>query len=285
MHTASPHPASHANTAAAPTPFLKWAGGKRRLLPQLLPLLPKGKRLIEPFVGAGSVFLSTEYDGYLLSDSNHVLIALYERLRAAPDATLERVRALFQEDFRRQERFLMLRERYNQADTPLEEKAALLVYLNKFGFNGLYRENRQGQFNTPYGHPAKCPACPETAMRTFARRLAAADLRCGDFSVALAEARPGDVVYADPPYAPPDGQASFTAYGPSGFPWSDQLRLANAARELAGRGIPVVISNHDTEETRALYAGARLHTLTAYRSVAANSGRRGIAAELVAVFQ
>ena len=203
MHTASPHPASHANTAAAPTPFLKWAGGKRRLLPQLLPLLPKGKRLIEPFVGAGSVFLSTDYDGYLLSDSNHVLIALYERLRAAPDATIERVRALFLEEFRCQERFLMLRERYNLADTPLEEKAALLVYLNKFGFNGLYRENRQGQFNTPYGHPAKCPACPETAMRTFARHLAAADLRCGDFSVALADARPGDVVYADPPYAPP----------------------------------------------------------------------------------
>lgn len=158
----------------------------------------------------------------------------------------------------------MLRERYNQADTPLEDKA--LVYLNKFGFNGLYRETGRDS-SIPYGHPAKCPACPETAMRTFARHLAAADLRHGDFSVALAEARPGDVVYADPPYAAPDGHASFTGYGPSGFPWSDQLRLANAARGLAGRGIPVVISNHDTEETRALYAGARLHSRRIVRSL------------------
>jgi len=287
MHTTSPFPAPGANPApaTAPTPFLKWAGGKRRLLPQLLPLLPPGNRLIEPFVGAGSVFLATGYARYLLGDSNRVLMDLYGALQTAPEATIARIARLFQEEFRGPERFAALRQRYNDADTPREEKAALFVYLNKFGFNGLYRENRQGLFNTPYGHPAKCPACPESALRAFARRLAVADLRCGDFLAPLAEARPGDVVYADPPYAPLGDQTSFTAYGAAGFGWADQVRLAEAARALAGRGIPVVISNHDTPATRALYAGAQVHVLTAYRSVAARGGNRGMAAELVAIFQ
>jgi DNA adenine methylase len=281
--------ASTTTTQASHAPFLKWAGSKRRLLPQLLPLLPKGQRLIEPFVGAGSVFMGTQYPQYLLTDTNAVLMALYAQLQDEPSAMMAASQALFVEANRSLEAYLALRSRFNDPATPAAQRAALFVYLNKFAFNGLYRVNKRGAMNVSYAHHRVLPGFPLRAMQSFAQKLsqpsAPVDLQCSGFEDTLRQAKPGDVVYCDPPYLPMDhGRACFSAYGSQGFGLSAHQRLAEWARELASQGIPVVISNHDSAVIRALYAGATLHSVHAHRSMAASQSARGTVTELVAVF-
>lgn len=287
MDYSFPHPTAAAGITASTSsaPFLKWVGSKRRLLPQLLPLLPQGKRLIEPFLGAGSVFLGSRFEQYLLADTNPVLMGLYGELQSNPAALVSRAKALFVEANRNQDAYNALRSQFNDPATPERERAALFVYLNKFSFNGLYRVNKRGLMNVPYAHHEKLPGFPLQAIERFAQKLGQAQLLCGSFEQTMAQATPGDVVYCDPPFLARDnGRACFTAYDCQGFGMAHQERLATLARELAGQGIPVVISNHDTEEARALYAGATLHTVHAYRSMAASTAARGQVAELVAVF-
>lgn len=280
-HHGARAPAPQAN----PAPFLKWAGSKRRLLSQLLPLLPPGQRLIEPFVGAGSVFMATDYPHYLLADTNAVLMTLYAELQANPHRAIAKAMALFVPDNCNQQAYLALRARFNDPATEQSERAALFVYLNKFAFNGLYRVNKRGAMNVSYAHHQTVPGFPEAAMTQFAHKLQRAELSCAGFEQTMAQAVPGDVVYCDPPYLPMNhGRPCFTAYGPQGFGVTEHQRLAGMARELAGTGIPVVISNHDSPTTRALYAGATLHTLQTHRSLAAKESARGNAVELVAVF-
>ena len=265
-------------------PFLKWAGGKGRLLPQLITLIPAGKRLIEPFVGAGSVFLACDFSRLLLADNNPHLISLYQHLQRDPTAVADAVRALFVEANRTPAAYLALRERFNSKDTDPLSRAALFIYINRFGFNGLYRTNREGECNTSYGKPKRIPNFQEDALLGFAKRLQQAELYCDDFEEIMDQAEAGDVVYCDPPYADQEDKRSFTGYGKQGFDWDDQTRLADKARELAERGIRVVISNHDTSSTRELYFGAQLHHLEVRRSIAAQAKSRGTAHELVAVF-
>ena len=265
-------------------PFLKWAGGKRRLLPQLLPLIPDGTRLIEPFVGAGSVFLACDFSRLVLADNNPHLISLYQHLQRDPTAVADAVRALFVEANRTPAAYLALRERFNSKDTDPLSLAALFIYVNQFGFNGLYRTNRQGECNTSCGYRKQVPIFQEGAMLGFAKRLQHAELHCDDFATIMDQAVAGDVVYCDPPYADQQDKRSFTAYGKQGFDWGDQTRLADKARQLAERGVRVVVSNHDTSGTRELYFGAQLHFLEVRRSIAAQANSRGTAHELVAVF-
>jgi DNA adenine methylase len=266
-------------------PFLKWTGGKRRLLPHLLPLIPAGKRLIEPFVGAGSVFLACNFSRLLLADNNPHLISLYRHLQRDATAVAEAVRGLFVEANRTPEAYLALRERFNSKDTDPLSRAALFIYINRFGYNGLYRTNRLGECNTSYADLNRVPGFQEEALLRFAKRLQPAELCCDDFEKIMEQAEAGDVVYCDPPYAAEkDDKRCFTAYGKQGFFWDDQQRLADKARELAERGVQVVISNHDTASTRELYIGAQLHHLEVRRSIAAKAKSRRTAHELVAVF-
>lgn len=275
-----PSPGSRSSAA-----FLKWAGSKQRLLPSLMPMLPAGKRLVEPFVGAANVFLSTSYVDAVLADTNPVLIELFHQLKQAPEVLIAHARQFFIEANRTSEAYLALRQRYNNVSTSMAERAALFLYLNRFGFNGLYRENRRGQCNTPYGYPKKLPVFPEAKMRAAAHRFNDVTLLCADFEATLQYAQLGDVVYADPPYVEQVDKPCFTAYGKVSFDWGDHVRLAECAKKLANRGIPVVISNHDTPATRKLYEDAELHVLQAYRSMAGKGGERGATLELVAVFR
>lgn len=290
------NPTATANEAATwPTPqpetrpFLKWAGSKRRILSQLLPLLPRGKRLVEPFVGGGSVFMATAFDAYVLGDINPGLIALYSELKRAPVATVANAKALFVDSNCAQAAYNGLRARFNDLSTPLSERAALFVYLNKFAFNGLYRVNKSGLMNTPYAHHIKVPGFPDAAMEGFAKKLQRAEVHCSDFAAVMEQAMPGDVVYCDPVYVSRKDEtgserASFSAYDSHGFGMEQHERLAELARSLSSKGIPVVISNNDTPVTRQLYAGANLHVVEGYRSMAASTSARGKVAELVAVF-
>ena len=287
MTYSSPIQSSVAAPQSAQTgvPFLKWAGSKRRLLPQLLPLLPSGNRLIEPFVGAGSVFMSTDFKQYLLADTNPVLMGLYAQLQTDPQGLIAHCQSLFIEANRNQQAYNALRARFNAPATPLTERGPLFVYLNKFGFNGLYRINKKGQMNAPYGHPQVLPGFPAAAMARFANKLGHAQFQCTDFVETMAQAQSGDVVYCDPPFLPLEhGRGSFTAYDAQGFGLAEHERLALLAGDLARKGIPVVISNHDSALTRQLYAGAAVHTVSVQRSMAASGCARGQVAELIAVY-
>lgn len=275
MHT---HPAT---AATASKPFLKWTGGKQRLLSQLLPLLPVGKnRLIEPFVGAGSVFLATDYECCIINDANPDLVAVWAALQNRPVEFMRRAASYFQEENRSQDAYRRLRARFNlEADA--FERAGMLPYLNRFGFNGIYRVNSKGMFNTPYGKPKVLPNFPWDQMEAASRRLERCLILNGGFRAAIEMAEEGDVVYCDPPYVD-DSAPSFTQYTSARFGIDQQYELVLACEAAVERGATVLISNHDTATTRALYAGWDIHEVSVRRSVSADAGARGIAGELVA---
>jgi DNA adenine methylase len=275
------HPTSKSSTSSKPC--LKWIGGKSRLLSELIPALPTGRRLVEPFVGGGSVFLGTKFPEYLLGDNNPHLINLYREVATHPDEFIEIASSFFCETYRSKEQYLEVRSAFNETNENVLQ-AAQFLYLNQFGFNGLCRYNRSGKFNVPYGHKSRVPRFPREEILNFARKAQRATFVCADFDSVMQMAEPGDVIYCDPPYLDRDGAASFRAYGPNEFSFDQQRELAKLARELAGRGIPVAISNHDCDAARELYSGAKIIDFTVRRSVSATGNARGNVAELLAVF-
>lgn len=268
-------------------PFLKWAGGKSRLVPVIEPYLAGARRLVEPFAGSCAVFLGTDIPQGLMCDVNPDLVLLYTTLRDEGPAFVAEVERLFVPENNTETRYYCLREAFNTATG--RDRAALFVYLNRHAFNGLCRYNASGEFNVPYGR-YKNPGLPKAEMLAFARRVADVEFRLSSFEdtmrSVLSEARPGDVVYCDPPYVPLSPTASFTAYSAGGFGLHQQRLLAELAAELADAGIRVVISNHDTPLSRDdLYAGAdRVAGLSVRRSISASAAQRGLAPELIALY-
>lgn len=264
-------------------PFLKWPGGKIRVVPKLLELLPPGKRLVEPFVGAGAVFLNTRYERYLLADTNQDLINLFGHITTDGVAFIDYCRPWFGSLFNQADVFYAMRELFNTAtDSCL--RAALFLYLNKHCFNGLVRFNNKGLFNSPFGEFID-PGFPERALLYFQERAHAAEFACQDFTVTMKAARRGDVVYCDPPYVPLTTTANFTKFGRKDFGLDEQRELVRLARWLAAKGVPVVISNHDTEFVTREYQGAEMNRISVRRSISRDSATRGDVAEIVAVFR
>ncbi|CAN7673528.1 Dam family site-specific DNA-(adenine-N6)-methyltransferase [Caballeronia sp. LjRoot34] len=265
-------------------PFLRWVGGKSRVLQHIVFRLPRGKRLVEPFVGGGSIFLNTHYESYLLADSNRHLVELYQAVANGRDGFVEMAKAYFEECFRTPERYLSVRAAFNAEQDALA-RAAQFLYLNRFNFNGLCRYNKAGGFNVPYGYPTRPPRFPFEEITAFSAKAEHADFIAADFAKVMCTATSGDVVYCDPPYLDPDSAKTFTGYSPSGFSMERQLELASISRELARKGVPVAISNHDCQTAREIYAGAEIFTFDARRSVSAASEKRGAARELLAIFR
>jgi DNA adenine methylase len=272
------------STSKAARPFLKWVGGKSRLLDYLLPKLPTGSQLIEPFVGGGSVFLGANYERYVLGDTNEHLIELYQAVKTNPDAFMAVAEKFFVGENLSPERYNELREQFNTERDPLV-RGALFLYLNKHGFNGLCRYNKSGKFNVPFGWANRVPSFPHIEIRTFAQKAKAATFVHGDFVELMSLAKVGDVVYCDPPYLDRDNAQSFKAYGANKFDIARHRELADCARRLSASGIPVAISNHDCTAARELYADADIHTLFARRSVSATTERRGDVAEIIAIYR
>lgn len=272
---------SPASANPASKPFLKWSGGKQRLLPQLLPLLPPGRRLIEPFVGAGSVFLGADYDYYLINDANSDLVAMWVAVKLRPREFAERAAAFFTEAYHTQEAYLQVRDEFNTLVDRFE-RAVRLPYLNKFGFNGLFRVNRSGVFNTPYGHPAKLPTFPWEQVEAASRKLDRCLVLNGGFAAAMEHAGVGDVVYCDPPYLDSADGTSFTGYTAQAFGRREHEDLIDSAIMAVSRGAHVLISNHDTDEVRNLYRGWHIEAVEVNRSIASESSRRGKVKEVVA---
>jgi len=268
-------------------PFLKWPGNKFRIVERLRAELPPGARLLEPFAGSAALFLNTDYDAYRLCDSNADLIRLYTLLQREGEAFIERCRPLFSPQNNAPERYYQLREEFNTATGARQQarRAALFLYLNRHGYNGLCRYNASGGFNVPFGR-YKRPYFPAKEMLAFHHKAQRAEFIHSDFRRAMEAAQPGDVVYCDPPYVPLSASANFTTYSAGGFDLEDQQALADLAAELAERGVPVLISNHNTAFTRKVYgAAARITNFTVQRYISCIGGKRQKARELLASFQ
>ncbi|HCG7309812.1 Dam family site-specific DNA-(adenine-N6)-methyltransferase [Vibrio parahaemolyticus] len=264
--------------------FLKWAGGKYGLVEDIQRHLPPARKLVEPFVGAGSVFLNTDYDHYLLADINPDLINLYNLLKERPEEYISEAKRWFVVENNRKEAYLSIRAEFNKTDDVMYRSLAFL-YMNRFGFNGLCRYNKKGGFNVPFGSYKK-PYFPEAELEFFAEKAKKATFVCEGYPETFRRARKGSVVYCDPPYAPLSNTANFTSYAGNGFTLDDQAALADMAERTATeRGIPVLISNHDTTLTRRLYHGADLSVVKVKRTISRNGSGRNKVDELLALFK
>lgn len=263
--------------------FLKWAGGKYTLMDEIRRHLPQGECLIEPFVGAGSVFLNTDYDKYLLSDINSDLINLYKIVQNSLDQFLQDASYLFTEAFNNETAYYQLRDTFNQTTDP-EQRAILFLYLNRHCYNGLCRYNSKGEFNVPFGR-YKRPYFPEKELLFFSEKAKNATFVCGHYETVLKKAAQGSVVYCDPPYAPLTATANFTAYHSSSFDINDQKKLAKLAQKVSKKGIPVLISNHNTIMTKKWYKNAELYFIDVRRTISSNKSNRTKVNELFALYR
>ena len=314
-------------------PFLKWAGGKRQLLPQLRKYYPsRFGAYVEPFLGSAAVFFDLHNHGRLeghdalLADSSADLIGCYLAIRdrveeviAALESLESRHHARGEQHYYevRDERFNPLRRQVRSdarpsgddlrnegasshgaastppfaKRTPDVELAAMLLYLNRTGYNGLFRVNASGDFNVPMGRYERPRICDAANLRAASAALNRDGVRIAlaFFVDSLAAARPGDFVYLDPPYAPVSRTASFTAYTAGGFGPSEQRTLRQEVLQLAGRGVQVLLSNSAADEVRALYAddrrvrsaGLRTHRVAARRAINSRGTGRGAVYEYV----
>lgn len=230
------------------SPFIKWVGGKRGLLEQIRPHLPATYgRLFEPFVGGGALFFDQQPKRATLSDNNARLIATYRGLRDATDEVVWRLQG-YRYD---RDEYHAIRAQTIDGATDAAV-AAWFIYLNKTGFNGLYRVNSKNRFNVPFGRYTNPNICDEPRLRACAAALQQTNLVLGDFEEVSRKARKGDLVYFDPPYVPVSA-TSFTSYTAGGFDSEQQVRLRNVARHLASRGVHVVLSNSSARAVIELY--------------------------------
>lgn len=264
-------------------PFLKWPGGKYRLIEHICALLPTGKQLIEPFVGGGAVFLNTNFENYLLNDANRDLITLYQILQTQGHTFIEICRTFFTKRFNIEKYYYRLRRQFNHSCDPIE-RSALFLYLNRHGYNGLCRYNRgKGEFNVPFGRYSK-PYFPEQEMHLFYAKARRATFICEDFTQTMQRAKKESVIYCDPPYVPLNGTARFTGYHAGGFSLEEQKSLASLANQLARQGIPVLLSNHCNRFTLQAYKGAFIKKFLAQRMISCKTKNRKSVSELLALY-
>jgi DNA (cytosine-5)-methyltransferase 1 len=264
-------------------PFLKWAGGKYSLLPELVRLIPEGKRLVEPFVGGGSVFLNSDkHESFLLADVNADLINLYQMLEVDHIRVCSLAKILF-ERANSEEGYKELRDEFNNQRMGAPERAAAFLFLNRHCFNGLIRYNRDGFFNVGWGKYG-APYFPEIEIKAFKLKSHKCVFLNAGYRRTLALAGDGDVVYCDPPYEPLPGTAGFTNYAAGGFSWADQISLAESCVAAHQRGAKVLISNSTAPRVLELYQqhGFTLHHVDARRAISSKGSTRETAKDIVA---
>jgi DNA adenine methylase len=277
-------PAAAPDGIAAPTkpkPFLKWVGGKRQLLPEILKRLPeKFRDYHEPFLGGGALFFELSHRKAFrmafISDMNPDLVDAY---CAVQDHAAELIRALKKHPHNR-EYFEKIRAK-DPARMDRVGRASRLIYLNKTCYNGLYRVNASGQFNAPFGRYKNPLICDEANLRACAEALRNTVIQREPFEAVLTESKKGDFVYFDPPYDPVSKTASFSSYAKAGFRAEDHERLRDVFAKLDKKGCHVMLSNSHTPFTRALYKGWNLETVSANRAVNSRAAGRGAVKEIL----
>lgn len=268
-------------------PFLKWPGGKYRLVSFLKTHLPQNGCLIEPFVGAGALFLNTTHTQVVLNDINADLINLYKQLKAHPEKFIREAKRFFVNKNNNKQVYYRFRTRFNECQD-IWERSLLFLYLNRHGYNGLCRYNLKGLYNVPFGD-YKRPYFPHEELEAFTARMRHASLSCESYASLLNKYLTksqlnGLVFYCDPPYAPLSTTANFTGYAAHPFTLEDQKSLATLARALAKKGATVLISNHDTPFTRDIYQGAKLNRLEVTRTISCQGRTRSKVGEIIACF-
>jgi DNA adenine methylase len=276
------HPTPLSPGEAAPAPFLKWAGGKRQLVPRILAAVPQRMgTYFEPFIGGGAVFFAIvaagrRFERAVLGDMNEELVRCYRAIQRDVDAVIGALRP------HKYDRDVYYRVRARDPERLSDAaRAARLIYLNRCGYNGLYRVNRSGQFNVPFGRYKDPVICDVRRLRAAARALRGVKVVHGDFERTLRGASAGDFVYLDPPYVPLSPTSSFTAYAKTPFDAAAQARLAETLRDLGERRVQALLSNSDCEATRELYRPMPAETVPVRRAINSVAAARGSVGELL----
>ena len=262
------------------TPFLKWVGGKTQLLPEIEKHMPKQyNHYFEPFLGGGAVLFDIKPKTATINDLNDELINTYKQVKEHPQELIALLTKLFEND--NKENYLAIRavdrtdEIFNYSNL---ERAARFIYLNKAGYNGLWRVNQKGQNNVPYGQHAKLTV-PVHAIELDSKYFNSSNVvfKNGDYQDCVEQAKKGDFVYFDPPYIQLTPTSSFTNYTKKGFGLVQQKRLAQLTKNLADKGVYVMLSNSYTKLTKDIYADPifHLHCVSARRSINRNGAKRG----------
>ncbi len=262
-------------------PIVKWVGGKRQLMFELLKNMPKKyNRYFEPFIGGGALFFELQPEQAYISDMNEELINLY---LVVQNSVEELIMDLEKHEVSK-EYFLEIRnidrtEKYARLSNI--ERASRFIYLNRTCFNGLYRVNSQGQFNVPFGNYKNPRIIDEINLRNCSILLQNTEIKCADFSSVLDKVQKGDFVYFDPPYVPLNETSSFTSYTKYGFDIDMQFKLREVCDELDNKGVMFMLSNSDTKFVNELYENYEIKKVFASRAVNANASGRGKITEVL----
>jgi len=266
--------------------FLKWAGGKRKLVPTIMGRFPKqGKRFIDVFAGSGVVALNADYPKIIYNDFNTDLYLIWQCLQKYGQSFINECKEIFTSKNNTKEMYYKLRDEFNRTKIK-RRKAVLFIYLNRYGFNGLCRYNAKGGFNVPIGRYKK-PYFPENELTSCLRKVVNWKLCNKDFRDIFKTVKDGDVVYCDPPYLPLSDTSDFTSYSAGGFSLQDQIDLAKCASKAAQKGAIVVISNHDTWCARQIYGNMfnrKISSISVSRTISSNADSRKPVKEVIVVF-
>ncbi|MDT8307290.1 MAG: DNA adenine methylase [Anaerolineae bacterium] len=262
-------------------PFLKWAGGKSRLIVDYEPYLPEMatiRRYIEPFIGSAALFFHLQPPRARLADCNRKLIEVYEVVRDDVDSLIDAL-----QPHKNEKRYYYRIRAQDPRDLDKVARAARIIYMNKTCYNGLYRENQQGKFNVPFGRYKRPRICDKPRLRAASQALQGVELCAADFADAVAGAGEGDFVYFDPPYVPLNATSSFTSYSRFGFDERDHRRLAQAVDDLTARGCRVMLSNSSAPLVYELYdrPAYTLQEIEARRNINSKADGRGPVTELL----
>ncbi len=259
-------------------PLVKWAGGKRQLLEYIKPMAPSNyERYFEPFVGGGAVLFELAPTQAIINDTNEELINMYLQIKDNVDAvisSLATLDALHESSDDAKSFYYLVRDLFNQhlnSNTP--EQAARLIYINKHCFNGLYRVNGKGLFNVPFNNKKGGDSFDESHIREISAYLKDVTITCNDFEEAVAGAKSGDFIFFDSPYVPLI-PTSFTDYTKEGFDYEDHLRLAKLYKRLSEQGVHCMLTNHNTDLVRELYAGFNIKVVQVARNINSNALER-----------
>lgn len=261
-------------------PVLKWAGGKRQLLDEIMPLIPKFSTYVEPFVGGGAVVFSKQPKKAILNDFNSELINVYQCIKDNPEDLLSLLKEHAEKNTADYFYSVRALDREHDYDTLSNvEKAARIIYLNKTCYNGLYRVNAAGQFNAPYGKYKHPSIVQEPTIRALSKYFQENEITLmhGDYAQALNGLGHGAFVYLDPPYMPLSESSAFTGYTQGGFDYDEQVRLKEQCDDLISRGIHFLQSNSDCAEIRDLYSDHhfKIKTVKAKRAINSKGNHRG----------
>ena len=261
------------------SPAIKWAGGKTQLLNIITENLPDSyNNYYEPFIGGGAVLLSVKPEKALINDINEQLINLYIQIRDSVDDVLNKINNLDSVPCTK-EFYYSIREQYNQKILSGEkdaQAAALMIWLNKHCFNGLYRVNSKGLFNVPFNNRVKGKSVDASNIRAISDYLnqAKVNITCMDFEEACTTVSAGDFVYFDSPYVPESETAYFTDYAKGGFSLEDHKRLSKLFKCLDEKGAKIMLSNNDVPLVRELYEGYKIQSFAVKRMINRNANKR-----------